>query len=102
MLNAKHIRITMKIAKRLRRQVKQARSVWGRLDSASLESLLELLKRHHLSITSGDLSLIGGGWYVTHAGLLRLAIRNQCLGIRVQPAKESSEIATSRYAFKAI
>jgi len=92
----------MTIAKRLLRQVKHARSMWGRLESVSLETLLELLKRHHLSITSGDLSLIGGHWYVTHAGLLRLAIRNRCLGMRVQPVKEFCEIATSRYAFRAI
>ncbi len=39
---------------------------------------------------------------MTHAGLLRLAVRSRCLGMRVQPVKEFCETATSRYAFRAI
>jgi hypothetical protein len=92
----------VRIAKRFRKDVKLAISVWGKLGPSSLESLTELLKRYRLSIATGDLLLIDGGWYVTHAGLLRLAIRNHCLGIRVLPVREFCDIGTSRYTFEAI
>jgi len=92
----------MKIAKKFRADVTLARSVWGTLGPFSVQILLDLLKRHHLSIASGDLQLIDGRWYVTHAGLLGLAVRNGCSGIQVQPVKEFCEPSGSRYAFSAI
>jgi hypothetical protein len=75
MLSAKHK--IMAITKRFRREVKLARSLWNQLSQPSLLTLLETLRRHHLSIASGDLLLIDGSWYVTHAGLLKIAARNE-------------------------
>src|SRR5205807_4867139 len=92
----------MKIAKRFTADLKLAISVWGKLDPAQLGSLMMLLKRHRLSVASGELLFIERCWYVTHAGLLRLATRSHCHGIRVQPVKEFCEITSSRYVFKAI
>jgi hypothetical protein len=62
----------MAIAKRFRRDVKLARSLWGALSPLSLLTLLETLRKHRLSIASGDLLLIDGRWYVTHSGLLKI------------------------------
>jgi hypothetical protein len=53
------------------------------------------------SISSGDLLLLENGWYVTHAGLLRLANRSRCHGIRVQPVQQFCDVSASRFAFEA-
>jgi hypothetical protein len=91
----------MPIAKRFRKEVSIARSVWGKLTSLALLTLLETLKRHRLSIASGDLLLIEGRWYITHTGLLKIATRNQCHGIQIEPATQFCETSALRYAFRA-
>jgi hypothetical protein len=58
-------------------------------------------KRYRLSVESGDLLWLDGHWYVTHSGLIRLARRNHCSGIHVEPVTQFSDPATSRWAFKA-
>jgi len=58
-------------------------------------------KRYRLSVESGDLLRLDGHWYVTHSGLIRLARRNHCSGIHVEPVAQFSDPATSRWAFKA-
>jgi hypothetical protein len=65
------------------------------------EKLTELTRNFSLSLKSGDLLLLSGGWYVTHAGLIRLAKRCRCSGMQVQPVRQLSDQAISRYAFRA-
>jgi hypothetical protein len=60
-----------------------------------------LAKGYRLSVESGDLLWLDGHWYVTHSGLIRLARRHHCAGIHVEPVAQFSELATSRWAFKA-
>src|ERR1019366_5235572 len=45
--------------------------------------------------------LLQTNWYVTHAGLLRIARRNRCSGMRVQFIRELSDTAARRFAFQA-
>jgi hypothetical protein len=66
-----------------------------------LEQLRELTRNFSLSLKCGDLLLLTGGWYVTHAGLIRLAKRCRCSGMHVQPVRQLSDQATRRYAFRA-
>jgi len=80
---------------------RSARDLWGRLPQIALRRLRELTDRYSLSIASGDLLFLGGRWYVTHSGLLRLARRNRCLGIRVQPVLEFCDSSAAHWAFKA-
>jgi hypothetical protein len=49
----------------------------------------------------GDVIYLGGGWYVTHSGLVRLANRRRCIGIHTRPLLQSSDPANSRWVFKA-
>lgn len=91
----------MNIARKLRTQIRLARSIWGNLSPLLLQGLLELLRKHHLSVAAGDLLLIDQRWYVTHAGLLRLAKRRRCSGIHVQPVVSFCDAGASRYAFSA-
>jgi hypothetical protein len=52
-------------------------------------------------VESGDLLWLDGHWYVTHSGLIRLARRNHCAGIHVEPVAQFSDPVTSRWAFRA-
>ncbi len=80
---------------------KLARTLWGKLPQILLRTLKELTERYSLSVAAGDLQMLDGKWYVTHAGLLRLAKRNRCSGIRVQPVREFCDASTGRWVFKA-
>jgi hypothetical protein len=44
---------------------------------------------------------LGANWYVTHAGLLRIANRNRCSGLKVQFIRELSNPPARRFAFEA-
>jgi hypothetical protein len=77
------------------------RFVSQNLPPVLLEQLRELTRNFSLSLKCGDLLLLSGGWYVTHAGLIRLAKRCHCSGMQVQPVRQLSDHATSRYAFRA-
>ena len=78
-----------------------AQRIWGKLPVTAIRSLEELTKRFGLSVASGDLLFIDGHWYVTYTGLLQLARRHHCIGIRVSPVKEFCDTTASRWAFKA-
>jgi hypothetical protein len=85
----------------IRLNINLARATWGALSRTALHSLKELTDRHGLSIAGGDLQQLDGRWYVTHAGLLGLARRNHCSGIRVQLVREFCDSTSCRWVFKA-
>src|SRR5579862_4814659 len=62
----------------------------------------ELSRSFFLSLEAGDLLILNGSWYVTHTGLLNLAARRRCLGIEVHSVPELSDVANSKYAFRAV
>ncbi len=85
-----------------RENLRLAKTKWpGMLRGEERGGLRLLSERYRLSVALGDLVLLDGRWYVTHAGLLRLANRNRCSGIRVQPVREFCDASTSRWVFKA-
>ncbi len=77
------------------------RLVAGQLSVTALDGLRHLTACFGLSVALGDLQYLDGGWYVTHAGLLRLARRNRCSAIRVQPVREFCDPVASRWIFRA-
>jgi hypothetical protein len=79
-----------------------ARTTWGDLPKAAICSLKTLCEEHALSVAHGDLQLLEGRWYVTHSGLLRIAQRNRCSGMRTAVDKGLSDPATCRWVFRAI
>ena len=79
-----------------------AKSLWGEIPQHAMDSLKELTTRHSLSISLGEVLFLDGRWYVTHAGLLRIASRKCCSGIHVRPAVGFCDPAASRWTFKAI
>ncbi len=76
--------------------------LWGKLPKLALSSLRELTKNYCLSVASGDLLFLSGKWYVTHSGLIGVAHRNRCSGIRVQPVPAFCDSHEARWAFRAI
>jgi len=76
-------------------------ATWGKLSKLALARLGELTEKYALSIAAGDLQLLGGRWYVTHAGLLRIAQRNHCSGIETVLQSRLSEPAECRWIFRA-
>jgi hypothetical protein len=86
----------------VRSNMASSRLRWGALPKSTVQALKELTTEHRLSVRSGDLLLLEGRWYVTHAGLLRLARRSRCAGISVEAVSELSNASASRWAFKAI
>jgi hypothetical protein len=85
----------------IRSNLKHARVAWGHIPRRSLAALGELTRKYQLSVVLGDLHYIDQRWYVTHAGLLRLAERTRCSGIRVQQVREFCDPSVSRWVFKA-
>jgi hypothetical protein len=83
------------------RETKFAKSLYRDLSKSVLYALKELIQRHQISCAGGDVKYFDGGWYVTHAGLVRLAERRHCAGIHSRPVLESSDPATSRWVFTA-
>jgi hypothetical protein len=70
------------------------------LSGHQLQALKSLTEHYGFAIALSDLLLLDGGWYVTHAGLLRLAARGRCNGIRVEQVRHFCDPAASRWVFK--
>jgi len=71
------------------------------LGDNQVEALRFLSRNYRFRIALGDLLLLGGNWYVTHSGLLRLARRTRCRGINVQLVGKFCDSASAHWVFKA-
>ena len=78
-----------------------ARKRWGNVSAEGWQTLRQLINDHHLSVTSGDIILLDGRWYVTHSGLLALARRKKCSGIHVEAVDTLCDLAATRFVLKA-
>ena len=86
----------------LRSNFELAKSLWGsEVDNRRRQALRELTERFAFSVARGEVQLLNGNWYVTHAGLLRLACQNRCLSIRVRPVREYCHQEANRWIFRA-
>ena len=81
--------------------VRAARILWGTLPKLATKNLREMTGKYGLSVATGDLLLLEGRWYITHAGLLRLSQRKRCSGINATLQKDLSDPSLSRWVFKA-
>src|SRR6266851_588234 len=89
------------IIKELPMNMRIANAIWGPLSNPARIRLRELIVRYGLSVAAGDLQYLNEGWYVTHAGLLRLAQRKHCVGISVRQVQDFCDQTTCRWVFKA-
>ena len=85
-----------------RQNLANAKRLWVLSDSKALmQSLRELTTTFGFSVRRGELILLDSNWYVTHAGLLRIAQRSGCAGILTAVEKQLSDPAANRWVFKA-
>jgi hypothetical protein len=84
-----------------RKNIKLARRLDAGRSPAALGQLRDLTLNFGFSLATGELLHLNGGWYVTHAALLRLASRKRCAGIRVEQVDQSSDPLAGRWVFKA-
>jgi len=73
----------------------------GHFGAAASYRLRHLTTKFGLSLALGDFQYLDNGWYVTHAGLLRLAERRRCIGIAVQEVGSLCDPLSGRWVFKA-
>jgi hypothetical protein len=71
------------------------------LGAVAVDRLRDLTLTFGFSLVLGDLVFLDGGWYITHAGLVRLASRRRCAGIEVQQLPQSCDHSSARWVFKA-
>jgi len=84
-----------------RHEIRSITSLYPDLSRNALQAIRKLIQTTSLSVADGDIVYLNGGWYVRHAGLLRLAVRRNCIGIRTQLILPSSDPASSRWVFRA-
>jgi hypothetical protein len=87
----------------IRANLALAKKLWpGQLCKPHVKALENLTLSYGISVVSGDLQLLENRWYVTHSGLLSLAERKGCLGIRVEPIRSYCDPLAKRWVFRAI
>jgi hypothetical protein len=84
-----------------RLNIKSAKDIWGALSRSAVRSLKDLTEKHGLLVAAGDLQLLEGRWYITHAGLLRISELRRCSGIRTVVEKDLSDPSSGRWVFRA-
>ena len=89
-------------SKWIRAEIDIATRIWGDVGETKLDELRGLIQRNGISIALGDVCSVENRWYVTHAGLLRLAHRKRCAGIKTNIDKHASDPLVSRWVFKAV
>jgi hypothetical protein len=97
----KTMRTGPKISGEYQKNAKLARTLWGELSPVASKRLNDLTNEHRLSIAAGHLQLLGGVWYITHAGLLGIAFRRRCNGITTVLVGDHSDPPLKRWVFKA-
>jgi hypothetical protein len=86
----------------LRSNLKCARHNWGGLSKITLQTLTGLTETYCFSVAAGHLQLLDGRWYITHAGLLQLAFRRRCAGIKTTLEVRLSDSVANKWVFRAV
>src|SRR3954467_9102385 len=68
----------------------------------SRSQIRDVIKRHGLSLTTGEITLIEGNYYITHSGLLRIATHQHCQGIETSLVNNFCNPENSRWIFRAV
>src|ERR1700676_3449564 len=99
-LRAQPLRTTSKL-NLVRQNLRVVKQLHPWLQRTDLSALRELTMDLLLSVSRGELLFIDGKWYVSHAGLLRIALRQRCCGIRSVLQERQSDPLACRWVFKA-
>src|ERR1700674_1420685 len=92
---------TASTVKLVRQNLRLVKRLYPGLRQQDFEALRSLTQTLHLSVLKGEFLHIEGRWYVTHAGLLQIALKRRCLGIRTALQEKVSDSNACRWVFKA-
>jgi hypothetical protein len=81
--------------------IRAAKRLYQGIAGAQLTILRDLTTSLSLSILKGELLYLGGKWYVSHSGLLRIASRRRCCGIETELNQQMTDASVGRWIFKA-
>jgi hypothetical protein len=87
--------------KLVRQNLHLVKRLYPGLRQQDFQALRSLTRTLHLCVLKGEILYIEGKWYVTHAGLLQIALRRRCLGIRTALQEKVSDSNACRWVFKA-
>jgi len=99
-LRAQFSRTTIKL-NLVRQNLRVVKQLHPGLQKTDLSALRELTMDLLLSVSRGELLFIDSKWYVTHSGLLRIALRQRCCGIHTILQERQSDSVACRWVFKA-
>jgi len=86
----------------LRKNIRKAKQLSGQPLTSRVQGWLKALTEEFgFSVEAGDLLLVGGYWYVSHAGLLSLARRKKCRGIEIEALPSLCDISANRFVLRA-
>jgi hypothetical protein len=85
----------------VRENLRLVKQLYPALAQRDLRSLRDLTRAHSLSVSRGEILCIDGKWYVTHTGLLQVALRARCFGIRTVLQERQSDPLMARWVFRA-
>ena len=88
--------------KLVRHNIRLVKQLYPSLRKQELLALRSLTRTLRLSVQNGEIRYIDGKWYVTHAGLLQIAMRRHCLGIRTTLQDKMSDSSAGRWVFRAV
>jgi hypothetical protein len=89
------------VADLLRQNLRSVKQRYPSITTGAIRTLGDLTRSLRLSVMLGEILCIEGKWYVTHSGLLRIALRRRCRGIRTMLQERQSDPIASRWVFKA-
>ena len=89
------------VAELLRQNLRLAKLRYPGLGAVDLKALGDLTRDHRISMLHTDVIYLNGNWYVTHRGLLSIASRHCCKGIRTILQERQSDPIAGRWVFKA-
>ena len=89
------------VADLLRQNLRSVKQRYPSITTGAIRILGDLTRALRLSVMLGEILCIEGKWYVTHSGLLRIALRRRCRGIRTMLQERQSDPIAGRWVFKA-
>ncbi|MGB8523684.1 MAG: hypothetical protein WCD43_12015 [Candidatus Acidiferrales bacterium] len=85
----------------LRQNLQLVKQLYPGLSQTTLSALRDLTRTFRLSVSRREILCIDDRWYITHTGLLQIALRRHCHGIRTVLQERQCDSHASRWVFKA-
>ncbi len=86
----------------VRQNLRIVKELYPELSKEDFSRLRDLTRTLQLSVSKGELLYIQHGWYVTHGGLLQIALRRRCAAIHTILQERLCNAEARRWVFKAV